>query len=173
MTAKTATIIMASFLSSLFGYGQKDKSQDSLGVYPPEEFVGIESKLKDGRPVVGTLNQAYKNYTRKNEFPWCLRLSIALNLDSCFENGLPKSTESAIAYKLEDELMTEIKNIATTHYIGHVFSDSFLDIYFYLDKPDKVHKYLQTQVNKVGLVRGFGYEINNDPNWATFNQFFP
>ena len=73
---------------------------------------------------------------------------IGLDLNNLFENGLPKDSESAIANKLEDELFTNIKKYSSAHYIGHLFNDTFLDIYIYLDKPEKVHKYLQSQVNK-------------------------
>ena len=74
--------------------------------------------------------------------------------------------ESQIAIRLEDELMEQIKTMATAHYIGHLFNDTFLDVYVYLDDPRKVHDFLQTQINKEGLTRGFGYEINQDPQWA-------
>jgi hypothetical protein len=40
-----------------------------------------------------------------------------------------------------------------------------------LANPESVHKYLQTQVNKEGLIRGFGYEINQDPNWTFVQEF--
>jgi hypothetical protein len=88
-----------------------------------------------------------------------------------FENGLPKDSESAIANRLEDELLTNIKKYSTAHYIGHLFNDTFLDIYIYLDEPKKVHKYLQSQVNKKGLVRGFGYEIKQDLDWEIISGF--
>jgi len=65
----------------------------------------------------------------------------------------------------------EIKKIATAHYIGHLFYDTFLDVYIYLSEPEKVHQYLQTQINKEGLIRGFGYEINQDPKWTIVEGF--
>jgi hypothetical protein len=52
-------------------------------------------------------------------------------------------------------------------YIGHLYNDSFLDIYIYLDDPKKVAAYLQSQVDKKGITRGFGYKIEQDPNWST------
>lgn len=84
-----------------------------------------------------------------------------------YENGFPKEKESAIANRLEKELLSEIQKIATAHYIGHIFNDTFLDVYIFLDNPEKVHEYLQTEINKEGLVRGFGYGINEDPKWKT------
>lgn len=78
---------------------------------------------------------------------------------------------NAIATKLENELLTEIKNLATAHYIGHLFNDTFLDVFIYLDEPQKVHDYLQLQINKEGLVRRFGYEINQDPKWSRASIF--
>lgn len=162
-------IIMTTFLSTLFGYGQNVKSA-SKDVFPAERFSVFEGILNN-KPVIGSFNMAYKNFAKKARYPWCLRISIGLDLNNLFDNGLPKDSESVIANKLEDELFAKIQNLATAHYIGHLFNDTFLDVYIYLDDPKKVHEYLQTQINKEGLVRGFGYEINQDPKWTTVSGF--
>ena len=163
---------MASFLVNLFGCNeQKNKTDKNKNIFPEESFSVVKAKMADGNPVIGSINLAYKNYDKKVKYPWCLKLAIGLELDSCYENGLPKGNESKIASKLEDELLAAIKKLATAHYIGHLFNDTFLDVYIYLDDPEKVHKYLQTQVNKEGLIRDFGYEINKDPTWATVEDY--
>ena len=160
---------MTTFLSTLFGCGQK-KQFETKDIFPPESFLIVEATI-NGMPVIGSFNMAYKDYIKKAKYSWCLKISIGLDLENLFENGLPKDTESAIANKLEDELLAEIQKLSTAHYIGHLFNDTFLDIYVYLDDPEKVHNYLQTQINKEGLVRGFGYEINQDPKWKTVSGF--
>jgi hypothetical protein len=162
-------IIMTTFLSTIFGCGQKAKPENK-DIFPAESFSVIEATLNN-KPVIGSFNLAYKNYDKKAKYPWCLKIAIGLDLENLFDNGLPKEKESAIANKLEDELLAEIKKLTTAHYIGHLFNDSFLDVYIYLDDPKKVHEYLQNQINKEGLVRGFGYEINQDPKWTTVSGF--
>jgi hypothetical protein len=165
-------LFVATFLSTLFGCsGQKTKTDKEESIFPAEKFSVIEATMANGKPVIGSFNFAYKNYDQKAKYPWCLKISIGLNLDSLFENGLPKDSESKIANKLEDDLLAEIKKLATAHYVGHLFNDTFLGVYIYLDDPEKVNKYLQTQINKEELIRGFGYEINNDPTWTTVNGF--
>jgi hypothetical protein len=166
---KIGIIIMTTILSTLFGCGQKGKPE-SKDIFPAESFSVVEATLNN-KPVIGSFNMAYKNYDKKAKYPWCLKIAIGLDLENLFDNGLPKDTESAIANKLEDELIAEIQKLATAHYIGHLFNDTFLDVYIYLDDPKKVHDYLQTQINKEGLVRGFGYEINQDPKWTTVSGF--
>ena len=165
---KTITI-MITFFSTFFGCGGK-KQLDTNTIYPIESFSVVEATL-DNKPIIGSINLAYNDYFNKDKYPWCLKIAIGLELENLFENGLPKSKESQIANKLEDELLKEIKNITTAHYIGHLFFDSFLDVYIYLNEPDKVHNYLQTQINKEGLIRGFGYEIFEDPEWKTVENF--
>ena len=163
---------MASLLSTFFGCkGQKSKPDKAESIFPPEKFSVIQATMANGKPVIGSFNLAYKNYDKKTKYPWCLKIAIGLNLDSLFENGLPKDSESKVANKLEDDLLAEVKKLSTAHYVGHLFNDTFLDIYIYLDDPEKVHNYLQTQINKEGLIRGFGYEINKDPSWATVKEF--
>ena len=153
------------FLSTLFGCGQSNKAE-TQDIFPQESFSVVEAEI-DGKQVVGSLNMAYKTYDKKAKYPWCLKIAIGLELTNLLENGLPNHEESSIAYKLEDELLAEIKKLATAHYIGHLFYDTFLDVYIYLDDPKKVHDFVQTQTDKEGLIRGFGYEINQDPKWAT------
>jgi hypothetical protein len=161
---------MASFFSSLFGRNDKTGTPDEPNIYPDDSFSILEGET-DGRAVMGSVNKGYKNYSMKAEYPWCLHIGIALPPDSLQSNGLPKGEEIEIAYKLEDELLDEIKKIETTHYIGHLFNDGYLDVYLYLPDPKKVHDYLQTQINKKGLLRGFGYEITKDEDWDSVEAF--
>jgi hypothetical protein len=148
------------------------KSQDKHSTHPPEKFSVVEGKLSNGKQVVGSINMAYKDYKEKYKYPWYLELNIALELKNVTANGLPTTEESNIANKFEDELFNEISKITTSHYIGHLYNDSFLDVYIYLDDPKKVHEYLQTQVNKKGITRGFAYKITNDPLWTNVNSLF-
>ena len=172
MQTQLKIFFMVIFLSTLFGCsGQKNKTDKEVNIFPTEKFSVIQATMANGKPVIGSFNFAYKNYDKKTKYPWCLKIAIGLNPDSLFENGLPNDSESQIANKLEDDLLAEVKKLATAHYVGHLFNDTFLDIYIYLDDPEKVHKYLQTQIDKEGLIRGFGYEINNDPTWTTVNGF--
>ena len=157
------------FLSTIFGYVPSSKSK-MKDIFPPESFSVVEGKLGD-KQVIGSFNIAYKTYKQKSIYSWCLKICIALECENLYENGLPKKEESLIANKLEDELLAEIQKLTTAHYIGHLFNDSFLDIYIYLSEPERVHQYLQTQINKEGLIRGFGYEINQDLKWITVESF--
>ena len=67
--------------------------------------------------------------------------------------------------------MSHIRRLATAHYIGHLYNDSFLDIYVYLDEPEKVYQFLKKEVDKKGRTRDFAFEIKQDPNWDTVKSF--
>ena len=164
-------ITMASFLSTLFGCTGQDNKSKTTEIFPPESFSVLEATMANGKPCIGSFNMAYKKYDQKAKYPWCLKIAIGLELEHLFENGLPKNEESAVANKLEDELLAEIQKLSTAHYVGHLFNDKFLDVYIYLDDPKKAHDFLQSQVDNPGLARGFGYEINNDPKWETVKPF--
>jgi hypothetical protein len=161
----TLIILKMCFFTTIFA-GVQNIMTDNEDIFPEESFSAVVAQIGD-QPVVGSFNMAYKTYNKKASYPWCLKIAIGLDLDNLYENGLPNFEETTIANKLEDELLAEIQKITTAHYIGHLFNDTFLDVYIYLDPPQKVHQYLQTQINKEGLIRGIGYEINEDPNWAT------
>ncbi len=172
MNTKLSVLTMALFLNNLFGCtgNKKSEPETKADIFPTEKFAVIQAKFK-GKPIIGSINQAYSHYNKKEESPWCLVISIGLNLDSLYSNGLPLPSESEIANSEEDELVKIIKQKTTAHYIGHVFNDTFLDVYLYLDDPKAVNAFLQTQVNKKGLKRGFGFTIENDPNWAKVKPF--
>jgi hypothetical protein len=92
-------MIMASFLSTIFGYGQNNKV-DTSDIFPKESFSVIEAN-SGGKHVIGSINMAYKSYDKKIKYPWCLKISIGLDLKNLFDNGLPKDDESKVAIKLE------------------------------------------------------------------------
>jgi hypothetical protein len=167
---KSYLIYLAMGIFSFLSGKSQSKNTDKTEIFPPEKFAVVEATIGD-KDVVGSFNMGYKKYTLKSKYPWCLKLAVALDLQNLFDNGLPKAEESAIANKLEDELVNEITQLATAHYVGHLFNDGFLDVYIYLDNPEKVHKFLQTQVDKKGLVRGFGYEITEDALWKQVQVF--
>jgi hypothetical protein len=158
---------MAFFLSTFF----KGKAQNKQSISPPEKFSVVEAKLSNGKPVIGSFNMGYKNYGLKNRYPWCLTINMGLDLKHVTDNGLPTKAESDIANKFEDKLIADIKKITTIHYIGHLYNDTFLDIYAYVDNPEKVNKYLQSQVNKKGLIRGFAFKMQKDTNWDMVKMF--
>ncbi|MBE7175153.1 MAG: DUF695 domain-containing protein [Mucilaginibacter polytrichastri] len=152
---------------TLFSCRQSGKSVRKSD-FPEEQFSVVEITNGD-KPAVGSFNMAYKRFDGRSAYPWCLKISIGLDENNVFENGLPKAEEGKIANQAEDELLSAIRKLTTVHYIGHLFNDSFLDVYVYLDDPEKVHKFLQTQINKEGLIRAFAYEISKDPTWAHMN----
>jgi hypothetical protein len=169
---KQSTLILFTIiiLSTLFGCEKKQKAGLEK-IFPNEDFAVIDAKIDD-KPAIGSFNFAYKNYSKKAEYPWCLKIAIELDSINLLENGLPTNEESAVANKLEDELLSEIKKITTAHYIGHLFNDGFLDVYIYLEKPEKVNAYLQAQTNKKNLIRGIGFEIQKDAAWSYAKDFF-
>ena len=160
---------MASILKRIFGSGEN--KNDDGPTFPDESFAILETQLTDGRPMVGSFNLAYKNYPQKKRFPWCLKIAIALDEENLYENGLPMADESHVANRMEDKLVQDIRSRCTAHYIGHIFNDSFLDVYVHLDDPEPAHQYLQDLIAREDHARGFGYEIKNDPEWSIVGDF--
>lgn len=169
-------LLKSAFIIGLFSIcscsHQSKETNIMTNPFPPEDFFVFQSELVDGRPVVGNINNAYRDYLEKAAYPWCLTLNIALDEEHLYENGLPKGEESTIANGLEHELFAEIEKRAVAHYIGHMYNNTFLDVFIYLDDPNKVHEYLQTQINKEGLIRPFRYEIKEEKEWVTVKDFF-
>ena len=160
--------VIMSLFTTLFGCGGQVKNTETKNIYPEERFSVLQAEI-DGKPVIGSMNMSYKDYDKKEEYIWCLKITIGL--DSLQQNGLPQGDEAIIAKQLEDELTGKIKKLAITHYIGHIFYDGFLDVYIYMADPNKAHRYLQQQIDKKGLIRPFGYVINEDKEWKIIEEF--
>lgn len=128
------------FLSRVFGSKSSFEEVQHIPVVPEEKFAVVEGRLIDGRPFVGSLNLAYKDYRLKSRYPWFLKVAIGLDEQNCTENGLPHPDESNLANRMEDRLVEKIQSLTTAHYLGHIFSDSFLDVYLHLDDPEPAHQ---------------------------------
>ncbi|RWY57261.1 DUF695 domain-containing protein [Mucilaginibacter gilvus] len=163
----TATIISITFLT----YSFSCKGQTTGTIFPVEKFAVMSAKLSNGKPAVGSFNRGYKDFDKKEAYTWCLTINIGLDLKHVTKNGLPFQSESDICNRFEDELMNNIRKLATAHYIGHLYNDSFLDIYVYLDEPEKVYQFLKKEVDEKGRARDFAFEIKQDPNCYTIKPF--
>lgn len=130
-----------------------------------EQFAVVDGEFENGVKIIGTINMAYKEFQDKRTYPWCLHIVVELDQDSLFVNKLPLRSESTLAYALEDELVAGVKKIATTQFIGHVFYDGMMDIFLYLKAPEVVNQYLQIKTAGTGHVRGYSFEISEDPEW--------
>jgi hypothetical protein len=154
-------IIICFLISALFGC-KATQNQESFSV--------VESTL-NGNPVIGSFNMANIDFNPKNMYPWCLTISIALDQNNLYPNKLPLPGETKIANDEQDQLVSQIEKLAKVKYVGHLFNDSFLDIYIYLDSPKRVHEFLQIEKDKENLIRGMAYEIKEDPGWAIVHGF--
>ncbi|MGN6178814.1 MAG: DUF695 domain-containing protein [Mucilaginibacter sp.] len=161
-------ITFISFLLPVLGYGWQKK----MTVYPKKKISVVQGKLIDGKPFMGSVNMAYKNYAKKNNYPLCLEISIALNSTSVYENGLPHQSELNIVNSFGGKLLQDIKKVAIVHPIAHIYNDNFLDIYMYLNKPEQVNGYLKQEINKAGVTRPFSYKISKDSEWLTVQRLF-
>jgi len=161
-------LIFINFRLPVLGY----RLQKRTAVYPKKSFSVVQGKLSDGKPFIGSVNMAYKNYAEKGNYPWCLEISIALNLSDVYENGLPRQKESNIVNRFEDKLLEHLKKVATMHYVAHMYNDGFLDIYMYLDEPEQANGYLKREINKDGVTRPFSYRISKDNEWLTVQRLF-
>ena len=158
---------MASFLSSIFG----SKAQTKSAIYPPENFSVLQATLANGKPAIGSFDMGYKKFDKKSQYLWYLEINVGLDLKHVDKNGLPNKDESDIANRFEDYLIAEIRKVAVLCYVGHLYNDTFLDIYAYTNDPEKVNAFLQKEVNKKGLTRGFAFKMEQDPNWTKVKQF--
>lgn len=155
--------------AALFGLGIQ--SSDTKGIYPEENLSRFQAVLDD-KPALGCVNLAYKDFRRQLAYPWCLKITIGLDLDKITDEGLPEPDESIVVGQFESDLLREIRAITPAHYIGYVISDTFWETYIYLDYPEKVSTYLTDEIDSRERIRSFAFIITQDYNWSMVSELW-
>lgn len=128
--------------------------------------------MPDGKGTLCSIDMAYENYDNKQKYPWCLMMVIELDPNKIFPDGLPIAEEVKTTHYQEQEILAELQKLSTVHYVGHIYSDSFMNIFTYIDDPAKIHEYMQKRLTRKDLPRHMDYGIKMDPRWNSVKNFF-
>ena len=136
-----------------------------------DDYVGIQAELKNGKPLIATINSTLLNWDRKDSHPWIVIIEIRYNGQN--NNGLPDNNTLTSLNNFENELMKELKDYDGYLNIGRQTADYCRDIIFACKdfrKPSKIiHQLLTTK--KIGFE--INYNIYKDKYWKSFDRFKP
>ncbi len=135
---------------------------DSLVKFRSLEFI------VDGKPCIALVNQGYKDFKKKSEFP--MSVFITINTVEKDSVGHPTEREAKVFNTIESKILAELA--LETCYIGQTTMYGYRDMIFYFAEKDqqKVSELLKSIKNKEPRIRSYTFE--KDPKWEAVSEFY-
>lgn len=140
----------------------ESKSIDSL-----VKFVSLDF-LVHGKPCNALINQGYKNFKEKKDFP--LSLFITINTIEKDSIGHPTDKEAKIFNSLESEILSQL--VSETCYIGQTTMNGYRDMIFYIASKDLKNISEKLKIIKQKHSRIKSYTFEEDPEWEAVSEFY-
>ena len=155
------------FLKKLLG-------QDSLSdqpiepIFPGESFSIYKMDFSDGWGLA-TINNRYSQYPNKAFFSW--HVLVELEIIDKNDNGHPADKDFEMLAKLEEEILSFLKQKHTVHFLGRVTRNGFRDLLYYVDKPQIEQAEVNAFCDNIMKERGINFGMEKDPNWTAVSGF--
>lgn len=134
-----------------------------------DEYSALEAKLGNGNPLVAIINMALLRWDSKASHPWILHVRIKYNGQK--NNGMPDNATYQLLNQIEDDMMSELKDIDGYLNIGRQTADNSREIYFACNDFRKPAKVMHTIEQKYSGKLNIGFEIYKDKYWQSLNHF--
>jgi hypothetical protein len=178
---KLKVIIMATFLSSLFSCGNKksENSEQSKSVNTPvgstwdninnSEHSVVQFEV-DGKLCFATINQYFKNYKNKGDFPFSLWVKVETRDKN--NEGHPVDEEAVLFNSLEDSLIETFISKTAFCYIGRTTRDGYRELMFYVTDKGKATEIMNEFVKKDTFKRRIEFTVDPDATWESVSGLY-
>lgn len=143
-------------------YNKLFSPADSLVKFRSLEFI------LDGKPCIALVNQGYKDFKKKKEFP--LSVFITINTVEKDSLGHPTEKEAKVFNAIESKILSELA--FETCYIGQTTMYGYRDMIFYIAAKDqnKVAELFKSIKKEEPRIKS--YTFDNDPEWEAVSEFY-
>lgn len=134
-----------------------------------DEYSILEAELKSGNMLLAVVNKNLLNWDRQASHPWLA--VITLKYDGTNNNGMPNNDDYEFLEKIEEEIMTFLKDKDGYLNVGRQTAENEREIYFACKdfrKPSKV--FYDTQKKYYDKFE-IEFDIYKDKYWQTFERF--
>ncbi|QHL88949.1 DUF695 domain-containing protein [Nibribacter ruber] len=153
-----------------FGLSKNRTGEAGKERFPLEDFSILQANDRNGGLGFLMVNQSYKNYEFKKEYPWYLWVDIEVREKNA--NGHPTSNEATHLNNLEDEIDAELKKVCGRHYLGRTTFEGTRELLYYVDDPEKANAVLQKLASNPNSIRQFQFKIEEDKEWSKVAYLF-
>lgn len=174
-------IITATILSTLLScIGKKSDSQiesnsnDSLVGSTLDNINNSEHSVIqfqiEGKTCFATINQHFKNYKYKKDFPFSLWITVeALEKN---DEGHPVDSEATLFNNLEDSLIEKFISKTPFCFIGRTTRDGYRELMFYVADKAKASEIMNAFIEANSFKRKIEFTIDPDPTWESVGGFY-
>lgn len=156
-------------LSGLVGYIKWKKTERPIhGVKFPEEKITLLKGEQNGLPVMILINQEYRFYEYKQEFPYLLNINLKFN--EVTDDGFPVESMEEI-YAIEDHFQENLMKKESCHYLSSISHDGNRQILFYSTSKEFLQQKI-IQFRDEVKSHEISYSVEFDPFWLEAESYF-
>jgi hypothetical protein len=136
-----------------------------------DAFTMMEAEFESGHPLIAVINTTLLMWDRKPSHPWIAGIQFTFSDNDNF--GLPGETTYQLLGKIEDEILSEMKDFEGYLNVGRQTANNERIVYFACKdfrKPSKVFDRIQ---KKYSDRLGIDFDIYKDKYWQSFDRFVP
>ena len=134
-----------------------------------DEYISIETELKNGKTLIGIINSFILNWDKKASHPWIVKIELKYKGDD--NNGMPDENIYELLNEIEDEALSKLKDHKGYLNIGRETGDNKREIYFACKEFRKPSKVLNEIQIKYSDRIDIDFDIYKDKYWQSFNKF--
>jgi hypothetical protein len=165
-------LIPISKLKDYLTWRQKEFIEKYEGVRRNTEndsYSALEARLKNGNPVIATINTDLLKWDRKASHPWILKIDIKYGNSN--NNGMPNKSTYALMDEFENEIRNELKDFDGYLTIGRQTANGVREIYYACKDFRKSSKVASDIAQKYNDRLQITYDFFKDKYWRAFDRF--
>jgi len=129
----------------------------------------LQGTLENGNPMLAIINADLLQRDRKASHPWVVVVEIPYNGKGT--NGMPNTNEYELLNVIEDDIMSQLKDVDGYLNIGRQTAYSMREIYLSCKDFRTPSKVLRTAQLKYNQKLKIDFSIYKDKYWKTFERF--
>lgn len=133
------------------------------------EYSLFEARLNNGNPLYATINTELLKWDNKASHPWMLKFE--LSYDGSGNDGLPDSQTLELLYAIEDDMLSELKDVEGYLNVGKEMSEGMRSVYFACNEFRLSSKLAHHIVEKHKHIINIEYDIYKDKYWQSLKHF--
>lgn len=134
-----------------------------------DSYASFKAEKQDGGIVLAIINTEVLEWDKKASHPWVLTVEILF--DGSKNNGTPDKKTYQLLDKIEDEIMSDLKDIEGYLNIGRETTEDKREIYFACKEFRKPTKVLNSIIKEYNQFFDISFEIYKDKYWQSFKHY--
>lgn len=171
-TDVSGDLIPVSKLKEFLAWREKEfieRNRNVKDIGDEDSYSLFEATLKNGLPLIATINTTALNFDSKSSYPWISVLKI--HYDGTKNNGLPENKDFQNLEDIEESAYQKFKTSGDSIYIGRETAENLREIYF-ANKGFRNPSKILREIVKQNANYKMSLEVYKDKYWQNFERFY-